>query len=107
VARQQNTTATIARHIATATRSFFVFHVMPLLPWQVDCFFAPEHCHHQVDFICCFLGKVTDATATMAICKASFFHGTPLIPLLVDCSYFCTWKHLGCGGPVDCLLFLW
>ena len=50
---------------------------------------------HQVDFICCFHGKATDAMA-----RHQFFHGTPLLLLLVDCSSFLHPEAVGCGSQL-------
>ncbi len=68
---------------------------MPPLPWLgwLFSFFAHQSrpvticCHCQVDYwFFVFCGNATDATATMVI--ARFFQGTPLLLLLVDCSFF-------------------
>ncbi len=55
------------------------------------------HCHCQ-DFICCFCGKATDATAPwplqgihFSFTEHHYYHYWLMILL------FCTQKHVGCG----------
>jgi len=120
VARQQNTTATIARHIATATRSFFVFHVMPLLPWQVDCFFCTWtlpppgwfhllfswqgnrcHCNHGYLQSIFFSWNTTDTIAGWLL----FFLHTEAFGLWWSSWLFVVFVVTCC--QVDCAVFSW
>jgi len=83
-ARQQNATATIARCFATATTSVLcVSHIMPPLPWPVDCssFFTQEHascCSRALPgwFYILFLWQGIRCHCYHGCCEESFFLNT-------------------------------
>jgi len=66
-------------------------------------------CHHsghccQVGFIFYFCCKATDATATMVLVRCFLRNTTATVTEWLF--FFCTQKHVGCGGLVVWIVFL-
>jgi len=71
-ARQLNATANHCRTLCHCHQVIFCVLIVPHFFAPGSMWVAAYHCH-QVDFICCFCSKATDATATMAIARCQFF----------------------------------